>query len=1044
MSNECILKMKSKRKSRAKMPIAVLLCTGLLVGYPFITVVNATTQIEQQNLILKGIVTDTANEPIIGASVTIKGTTNGVITDLNGQFTLNNVQNGAVVQVSYLGFSTVEIVVTNNRNLRIEMKDDAQLLGEVVVVGYGVVKKSDVTGSLSVIGQKEIEAMPVTNAMQAMQGKMAGVDITSNERPGEIGSIRIRGERSINASNSPLFVVDGIPLQGTGIENFNPNDIESINVLKDASATAIYGSRGANGVVIVTTKRGSKGNLKLSYSGTLSIVTLKDYREMMNAAEWIEYARNAQRNYGNYPDVPTLEADNQLFNKDPYAWANIEKGWNGGIWDGSKVSTYDWASAGHQTAITHEHTLSVSGGSDKIQAYASFGYLDQEGTQPGQDYKRYSLNSSIDIQATNWFKLGLTINGSYGNQLYGFGSGTSGYYTALQGMLPYAVPYTPEGEFIRNPGGEMTIINPLHENELNKNQRKTLRAFASVYSEINFGNIWSGLKGLRYRLQFGPDFRYQNNGQANPAESVTGDGLNNARYITNSRSSWTLDNLIYYDKTFGKHNLGLTLLQSASAYHVEGSDITNSDVNSDSELWYNIGSTTDRTKWGIGTSMTETQLASYMIRANYGFADKYLLTVSGRWDGASQLADGNKWDFFPSAALAWRVDQENFLKERDWINQLKLRFGVGVTGNSAIDAYATKGALASTDYSFGNQVQNGKVTSDFWVQNPVVMANLQLGWEKTTTYNLGIDFSLFKGRISGSVDIFKSKTSDLLLTQDIPSLTGYKSTWANIGKTENKGIDITLNTVNVDAGGFRWSSSITFSADKSKITELANNRLEDINNGWFVGESLGVYYDYVYDGIWKTSEAEQAAKYGRLPGQIKIKDLINEPDEDGNITEKIDANEDRQIVGRKRPDWTGGFVNTFNYKNFELSCFIYSRFGHTIKAGAERLNGRYAMRKIDYWIKDVNEDAEYYGPGTEDTYFSSMNYRDGSFIKIRNISLGYNFNTASIKQLGISRLKLYTQWMNPGLIYSKIDWMDPDTGSSVSNQSVVFGVNIEF
>jgi TonB-linked SusC/RagA family outer membrane protein len=1014
----------------------LFMARGLLVALLAIT----STIVFAQSRQITGSVVDTNGESVIGASVTIKGTTTGIITDVDGNFSLT-VKPQDVLVISYLGYEAQSITIGNQTSLQVIMKDDTQLLDEVVVVGYGVVKKSDVTGSLAVLGKKEIEAMPVQNTMQAMQGKMAGVDITSNERPGEVGQIRIRGERSLNASNSPLFVVDGIPLQGVGFESINPNDIESINVLKDASATAIYGSRGANGVVLVTTKRGEKGGLKLMYSGTMTASKLQDRREMMDAGTWIEYARNAQRNYGNYPDVATIEADNTLFNKDPHAWANIEKGWAGGVWDGSKVPTYDWTGHGEQTAITQEHVLSASGGTDKIQSYTSFGYLNQEGTQPGQNFKRYTASSSIDLQATKWFKLGSTMNISYSDQEYGY---SGGYYYALQASLPYAVPFTPEGEYIRNPGGDIGIVNPINENNLSKNRRQNLRALGSLYSEVTFGDLWNVLDGLRYRLQFGPGFQYHNNGQANPAESVTGDGLNNARYITSTRRTWTLDNLIYYDKTFGKHAFGLTLLQSASSSHVEDSDVSNTNVNSDKELWYNLGSTSDRTKWGIGTGMTESQMVSYMVRANYNFSEKYLLTISGRWDGASQLADNNKWDFFPSAAIGWRLDQESFLEDKDWISQLKLRLGVGVTGNAAIDAYATKGALASTDYSFGNQVQNGKVSSDFWVPNPVVMANIMLGWEKTATYNVGIDFSLIKGRVSGSIDVYKSKTSDLLMAQDIPALTGFKRTWANIGKTENKGIDLTLNTINIETHDFQWSSTITFSADKGKITELANNRTEDINNRWFVGEPLGVYYDYVYDGIWKTSEAEQALKYGRLPGQIRVKDLKNEPDKDGKITEKIDANEDREIVGKKRPDWSGGLSNTFTYKNFELSCFIYGRFGFSVEAGGERLGGRYPIRVIDYWIKDVNEDAEYYAPGTEDTYFTSMGYRDGSFIKIRNISLGYNFKSKLLKSAGISRLKLYSQVMNPVIIYSGVDWLDPDTGASSYNKSFVFGINLEF
>lgn len=1025
------------------------LMKNLMKGISFMFLWTISICLSAQNITVSGNVKDIHGEPLIGATIKLSQQTQiGTITDADGNFALANIPPNGTLEVSYVGYTTKKIQINGQSNIQVTLEEDLESLEEVVVVGYGVQKKSDVTGAMIRVGEKELKAMPVVNPLQALQGKAAGVDITSNERPGELGTIRIRGERSLNATNAPLYVVDGIPLQETGIDNLNPNDIESVDILKDASATAIYGSRGANGVILVTTKRGSAGSLQLEYNGSMTVSTLQDRLEMMNSAEYIDYVRQSFINQGTYPATPSKADDEKLFNKDPYAWAQIEKGWEGGTWDGSKVPTYDWTSAGRQTGITHEHTLSARGGTDKIQAYASFGYLDQKGTQPGQSYERYTLNTNVDLQTNDWFRLGTSLNASYADQEYGWAfSGVTGakdIYSALRGQLPYAVPYTPDGEFIRNPGGDVNIVNPIQEADLSRNNRQNVRIFGSLYAELNAGNIFEKLEGLKYRLQFGPDLRYQTNGQANPAKSVNGDGLNRARYNTDFRRSWTLDNLVYYDKDIDQHTLGLTLLQSASAYHMESSGITNNNVNSVQELWYNIGSTNNKDHWGLGSDMVEKQLVSYMIRANYSFADKYLLTASGRWDGASQLADGNKWDFFPSLALGWRIEQEDFMKSTSWINQLKLRLGFGVTGNSAIPPYGTKGAVALNDYSFGSNVYTGIVASDLWVSDPILMANPTLGWEKTTTYNLGVDFSLFNGRLYGALDIYKSKTNDLLMKQTIPSLTGYYSTWANVGKTENQGIDLTINSINIKNPDFEWTSTLTFSADKGKIVELANGVTEDINNRWFVGHSIGSFYDFVYDGIWKSSEAELAAKYGRLPGQIKIKDLENAIDEDGNEVVSIDENYDRTIVGKRRPDWTGGLVNTLTYKNFEFSFFMYGRYGFTLETGAERLNGRFPIRKLSYWIKDVNEDAEYYAPGEEDKYFGSMNYRDGSFIKVRNISFGYNLNKGITNKLGINNLKLYTQVINPFTIYSAIDFVDPDTGTSTYNRSFVLGVNIGF
>lgn len=998
-----------------------------------------------QQIQVSGRVTNSAgSEPVAGATITVKGTNTSVMTNPDGSFQIAVPSATSVLVASHVSFTSMEITVGTQRQISFALTPIVGSLEDVVVVGYGTQRKSDVTGAITKIGEKEMKAMPVQNPLQAMQGKTAGVDITSNERPGEIGSIRIRGERSLTASNAPLYVVDGIPLQGTGIENINPIDIESIEILKDASATAIYGSRGANGVVLVTTKRGKKGKLSLDYSGTLSIENMHDRTVMMNSQEWLDFSRAAKIKAGTYngSNVISYANDKAVYGSDPVAFAQIEKGWVNGTWDGSLVPTYDWTSVGLQTAKTQIHTISASGGTDKMQTFGSFGYMNQEGTQPGQQYKRYTGKLSIDMQPTEWAKLGLSLNTTWGDQDYGYNfrksaTGASNIYFALQGMLPWTVPYDENGQYIRNPGGDVNIINPIREIEFSVNQRQTLRLLGSVYSEINLGKIVKALDGLKYRFQFGPDFRSYKNGIADPAQSINGDGNNVAQYNTDFRRSWTLDNLLLYNKAFGQHSLGVTLLQSASSYHNEGTNMR-AFVSSAEELWYNLSSRASIQSYG--SYLTDTRLASYMARVNYGFANKYLLTMSGRWDGASMLADGHKWDFFPSAAVAWKIDQEEFMKNAAWINQLKLRLGVGVTGNSAVDAYATKGAVATNFYHFGSTVASGIIPSDPSAANPVVMANQELSWEKTTQYNLGVDFSLFKGRISGTIDVYKSKTSDLLLLKSLPSLTGYLSTWANVGKTENKGIDISLSGTPVQTKDFAWNTTLTFTASKNKITELADGKTEDIANGWFVGEPIGTYYDYVYAGIWKTSEKDAATTYGRNPGEIKVADLNN----DG----KIDANNDRRIVGRARPNWTGGFLNTLTYKNWELSAFAYARFGFTLRVGAETLSGRFAMRKIDYWIENVNENAEYYAPGVGgengDAFKNAMNYRDGSFIKLRNISLGYNFSGAQLSKMGVRNLKLYAQCMNPGLIYSKIDFIDPDLGGSTFNRSFVIGVDLSF
>lgn len=803
-----------------------------------------------------GSIKDMAGEPIIGANVTIKGQSIGTITDIDGRFIINAPAN-AILRITYIGYIPQEIKVENKRELKIILQEDTETLDEVVVVGYGVQKKSDVTGAMIRVNSDELNSRPAANAFEAMQGKAAGVDIVSNERPGEIGTINVRGVRSLSASNTPLYVVDGIPLMSTsGIETLNPQDIESIDVLKDASATAIYGSRGANGVILVTTKQGKAGKMSLNYSGTMTIENLQDYSEMMNSAEYIEWRRWAYyyKEPNKYPrgDEPDKDSDYLIFNgaKDPYAWRNIEKGWAGGSWNASAVPTTDWADMVTQTGVTHEHTLSASGGTDKVQGYASIGYLDNEGTVKGQSYTRYTAKVSLNLDPTKWFKMGLNVNGTFSEQQYGSSAKAVGQmisdrpsnlYAASTSLYPYAVPFDDEGNRIDYPGGDDKVKTIVNEWNYSENERRMFRAIGSLYAQLNLGEIFSPLKGLRYRFNFGPDFRSYRNGSFADANSVSREGTNRASLTNQSDFSWTLDNLIYYDKEIGKHSLGVTLLQSATKYRYEESSMAALNIPLASAKWNALSKANISALDDWGSDLVEKQLLSYMFRLNYDYNSRYLLTLSGRWDGASQLAKGNKWAFFPSAALGWRLDQEGFLQDVSWLNQLKLRVGVGVTGNSAIDPYQTKGAVVPIYYPYGDSSTSGFVASDpVATGGTVAMANKDLTWEKTTQYNIGVDYSVLNGRISGVLDFYTSRTTDLLMQMGIPSLNGYTQTYANVGETSNIGVDITLNTVNIRTRDFEWSTSLNVAWQKDKIEELANGKEDDINNNWFIGKSLGV------------------------------------------------------------------------------------------------------------------------------------------------------------------------------------------------------------
>ena len=1011
---------------------------------------------QQKNV--QGVVVDQSGEPIIGASVMVKGTTNGIITDLDGKFSLSNIPEKGVITISYIGYKGQDISVIGKNMLRVTLEEDTEMLDEVVVVGYGTQKKSDVTGAMISVGEKELKSRPVSNAFEAMQGKAAGVDITSNERPGAIGEIRVRGVRSLTASNTPLYVVDGIPIMSSsGIETINPHDIESIDVLKDASATAIYGSRGANGVIMVTTKRGKEGKMTLSYSGTVTAETLQDRKELMNSDEYITWRRWAYY-YSNpsvYPraDEPTQENDYKIFfgANDETAWNNIMKGWEGGTWDGSKVSTTDWGDMVTRTAISTEHTLSASGGTDKMNAYGSFGYLRNEGTMKGQEYTRYTAKTSIDLTPTKWFKMGLNINATYSIQQYGQSEtgGTStpkSIYASATRAFPYASPYDAEGNRVIYPGGDDMIKTAVDEWNYTDDERQQFRALGSFYAAIDFSDISPVVKGLKYRFNFGPDFRYYRNGIFIDKESVTRNGSSNYASKEHKQDfSWTLDNLLYYDRSFGKHTVGATLLQSATKYNYEKTYLRALNIPFSSQKWDALNKSNITALDGWDSDKTEQQLLSYMARVNYSFADKYLLTLSGRWDGASQLADGNKWAFFPSAALGWRIDQEDFLKDISWINQLKVRVGIGTTGNSAIDPYQTKGGIVSLFYPFGSTATPGYAASESLIDGgDVAMANKKLTWEKTSQYNFGIDFSFLQGRISGVLDIYTSKTKDLLMEMTIPALVGYTNTYANIGETSNKGFDLTLNTVNIQTRDFEWSSSISAAYQKDKIDNLANGKEDDIVNGWFIDESASVIYNYESAGIWKEEDAVEMAKFNENGHKFEVG--MSRP-VDQNDDYKIDANNDRVIIGHTRPRWTVGMTNTFIYKGFELSVFFSGRLDYTYNTGGENQTGRYVQRKINYYNEN-NKNAEYqkpiYNVSGGDAYRGILGYRDGSFIKLRNISLGYTFPRKVAQKMGLNNLKLYVQAKNPGMLYSKIDWLDMDSGNSTWNRGFTFGVNVDF
>jgi TonB-linked SusC/RagA family outer membrane protein len=1003
-----------------------------------------------------------------GVSVSVKGSAVGALSNESGAYSISAPSDATLV-FSFVGYVTQEIAVAGRAVVDVSMSTDVTEISEVVVVGYGVQRRSDVTGATALITSKDLTTKPVSNPFEAMQGKLAGVDITSTQRPGEIGAIRVRGNRSLTATNDPLYVVDGVVLSAGGIEALNPRDIESINVLKDASSTAIYGSRGANGVVLVTTKRGAPGKLHLSYSGTVTIEKLVDVAPVMSAADYATWRRWAY--YNSNPDLytpgdqPTKLQDESYFNENSSALANVMKGWESGTWNPSAMTNTDWGDMVTQTGITQEHTVSAAGGNEHASSFISLGYLSSSGTQKGQEFKRYNLSSSTDLKPTKWFNMGAAINAAWSEQSYGFSTegqaSTTGAANDIYGQsrkIPnFMVPLDENGEVIKTMGGSPSIYTVYEEWNKSNDSRQRLRALGSFYGLIDFGGIWEPLQGLKFKSNFGPDFSYLRRGVFIQSESsARSGGTNRARWIYERHFSWVLDNMLTYSKTLlNDHKVDVTLLQSASKYDYENANMREENIPKDSYLWNNMGAvdiTNSSSAASMGTELTQSAMASYMGRVNYSFKDRYLLTVSGRYDGSSVLSEGHKWAFFPSAALGWRVDQEQFMQNLRWVSALKLRLGVGVTGNSAIDPYATLGSISSYYVPFGGQpnAQMYVTNEPYYTPDRVDMANPALAWEKTTQYNFGVDFSVFKGRIGGTVDLYTSNTNDLIMPMNIPTLTGYSRTLANVGKTKNKGVEVSLNVTPVKVSGFEWSSTLNAAYQKEEIVELANGKNDMPDNSWFIGQPISVYYGYAHAGLWQDADAAAMAGFNAkgekfTPGNVHPVDQ--------NADSVINA-DDRVVIGQRNPTWTMGWTNTFSYKGIELSVELYGRMGYTISS-AEGQMGYGQQRQVDYWRPD-NTDAEWqkpiYSQSGGDPYAGLLGFKKASFLKVRTISLGYLLPSSICKTAGIGSLKVYVQLRNPGNLYSSVDFLDLDVTTNGStpfnamyyNRGVTFGIELGF
>jgi TonB-dependent starch-binding outer membrane protein SusC len=960
---------------------------------------------------VKGTVTDETGSGLPGVNVLVKGTTTGTTTDSEGRFSVAS-EDGVVLVFSFIGYESQEVPVNGRTTIDITLVPNIQSLNEVVVIGYGTQRAEAVTGSVASIRGDEIREVPSANLTQSLQGRLPGVEFSqTSSKPGATMQIRIRGQRSLTASNDPLIVLDGIPFVGN-IGDINPNDIKSVDILKDASATAIYGSRGANGVILVTTNKGQKGQKpRISYNGFVGAKKVFAKFPMMNGPEFLALREAA----GLY--------------KDP------------GVDESNDVNT-DWQDLFYRTAITTSHDVGVSSGNEKGSYSFGAGYYHDQAVIPTQQYTRYSFRGSVDQEVGKYFRIGFTTNSNY-NISQGFQVGTYG----ILSMSPLANPYNDDGTLKR------TIRMPLDESWLYT--RETVEGLEDTwlqenraYATYNAAYIEAkipGVEGLKFRSNLGLDFRQSNDG------NYTGEGVNSSTATTPSTAAianthtyhWLIENMLTYDRTFNdKHNINVVALYSAEQNKYNRSRMSARDIPADAFQFYNLGHANGEITVTPGDQDYQLSgLNSWMGRVMYSYNDKYMATATLRSDGSSRLAEGHKWHTYPAVSVGWNIKSEQFMQNVGLINNLKLRAGFGQTSNQSVNPYATLGRLETRPYNFGDDIY----ATGYYVN---VLPNPNLGWEFSKTWNYGLDFAVLNNRLSGTVEYYITKTEDLLLSLGLPPTSGVSSYTGNIGKTENKGIEISLNGLIMDdVNGWTLEAGVNFYANRNKLVSLASGQQRDEGNLWFVGYPIDVIFDHKRVGLWQEEDPYlNILEPGGNVGMIKV-EYTGEYNADGTPVRQIGA-ADRQVIDIQ-PNFQGGFNTRLGYKGFDLSIIGAFRSGgkliSTLYGSAGYLNllsGRRNNVKVDYWTPE-NTDAYYPKPGgimsgDNPKYASTLGYFDGSYMKIRTISLGYNFK----ELIGNSStsMRVYFTVQNPFVMFSpfyKESGLDPEPNSYGNENSAV-------
>lgn len=1027
----------------AAVGLAAILCVPTTVSAAGEPSSMASVQGVQQENIVKGHIVDETGEPMIGVTIRVKDGKAMTVTDIDGNFSIP-ANKGDVLEASYIGYQTIEAKAGAGA-LELKMEPVASDLDEVVVIGFGTVKKRDVTGSIASVKAETITQTPTSNVTNALQGRISGLDING-------GEMRIRGNRSINGSNDPLVIIDGV--QGGSMSDLNPNDIESVDVLKDASSTAIYGSQGANGVIIITTKKAEAGKLSVSYDGYVTGAFRPDKPDYRSSDGYYNTRKLAAQNAGLW----SSEADDAaLFNSvEDYAafragaWTDYEKLLQKG------------------TTWSTKHTVTLSGGSEKTQARFSLGYAnDGSKWKKSSGTDKYTLRANIDHSLYKWISAG--VNFQLTHARYSSSPYEKATTTSLELGSPYGYydntteTYIIGDELVERPLAADGYVNPLLDDEaenLYKAENYYTNVVANVYVDIH------PIKGLTFRSQLNTHLTNSSSGSytdANSAGNLNATGQKSSATMTKNSGTYVeWNNILTYNFTQlpEDHHLGVTLLTAWNKTMKDNLTATSKGQTLASNLWWNLASN-DGEDGSIthGSEYTQAQNFSYAGRISYDWKSRYLFTASLRRDGSSKLADGHKWDWFPSAAFAWRVSDEPFMKStKSWLDDLKFRATYGVTGNAGIGVYGTQSGVTFANWSFGfqdtaaNRYILGTLDNDRYI-----IANKDTKWEKSKTLDLGFDAVLFNNRLSITFDWYSTKTTDLILLRNLPTSAGQDGKYAiytNIGSTKNTGFELTVNSRNIVTKDFNWNSTLTFSANKEKITALVDGT--DITLGTsketqtlMIGHPIKSYKTFTYLGIWRTDEAEEAATYYKdeaktstfQPGDIKVADL------DGDHV--IDQNKDIDYVGSTSPDWFAGFNNDFRYKNWDLNIYFYARWGQWADSKIASYNPSTGgnTTNFDYWAAGTNEGgslpALYRGRALYDYVgYQSLSYCENSFIKLKRVTLGYTLPRTALKAMGINNLRVYAT-INDPLYFVKNDWQkhyDPEG----NQRSITVGLNVNF